>query len=75
MKKNNSPLEINKNGEVTWSHQHGDLYVVTGVDRNGKRLKARTFNSWLHARCINLYRGNKWLLRDGRRYRIQSVWN
>lgn len=70
-----SPVKRNADGKAEWDHLPGDMYVVTGVDPNGKRIAARKFDRWVHAQCINLYRGNKWLLRGGRRYLIQSVWN
>lgn len=62
-------------GEVTWFHLDGDEYIVTGVDTHGKRFKPIRTTSWMHANGINLYRGTKWLERNGRRYRIQKVWN
>lgn len=70
-----SPFSTDANGNRTWHHLPGDQYIVTGIDTRGKRFKALRFDSWYHARCINLYRGNYWLLRNNRRYRIQSVWN
>lgn len=60
---------------VEWDHRDGDMYVATGVDTRGRRIKPIYSESWGHINCINLYRGTKWLERDGKRYRIQSVWN
>lgn len=67
---------IYKNGEgnVTWYHLPGDFYEVTGVDVYGKRFRIVS-NTWWHAEGINLYRGTKWLVRNGKRYKIQSVYN
>lgn len=62
------------NGQVTWEHKEGDQYVVTGVDRSNTRFK-RTFDNFHMAAGINVWRGNRWLLRDGKRYKIQSVNN
>ena len=59
---------------MEWTHQDGDTYVVTGVDTRGRRFK-RTFDSWRWAAGINLYRGSKWLVRDGKRRLIQRVCN
>lgn len=75
MSTKSNPIKFDPYGLAHWDHQIGDRYVVTGVDVNGKRFKAKTFYSWHHAKCVNLYRGNYWLLRNNRRYRIQSVWN
>jgi hypothetical protein len=59
---------------ISWTHQEGDLYVVTGVLTNGKRF-ALTTHSWPHASGINLYRGSKWLYRGGKRRLIIRVYN
>ena len=69
-----SPIEFHED-QAYWNHKEGDLYVCTGVNTRGKRMKPIYTNDWFHASCINLYRGNKWLLRDGKRYRIVSVYN
>jgi hypothetical protein len=61
-------------GTVSWTHQDGDKYVVTGETRDGRRFK-QTHDNWSTARCINLWRGTKWLLRDGRKHRLQTVFN
>ena len=59
---------------VSWTRREGDTYVVTGVDRAGKRFAIVT-DRWLHAAGINLWRGSKWLLRDGKRHLITRVYN
>lgn len=69
-----NPITI-ENGKATWQHQDGDVYVVTGVDTRGIRFKPMRYSSWFWANGINLYRGTKWLERNGKRYRIQRVWN
>lgn len=61
-------------GKVTWTANAGDKYLVTGVDTRGKRFRL-CFDEWRQAKCINLFRGSRWLLRAGRRYLIQSVSN
>ena len=60
------------NGE--WIHQEGDQYVVIGVDRNNQRF-TRTSDSWFYINGINVWKGNKWLLRKGKKYLIQSITN
>lgn len=65
---------VRKNGTVEWTHNVGDTYLVTGVDRNGKRFRVSTPN-WVHASGINVFRGSKWLVRDGRKVRLVSVFN
>jgi hypothetical protein len=57
-----------------WAHQKGDQYVVTGVTTNGKRFRRITDN-WIFAEGINLWRGSKWLLRDGKRYLLNRFRN
>ena len=69
----NGPIH-KQDGKASWKELKGDKYMVTGVDRNGKRFRITT-DTWQHARMINVYRGSKWLLRGNRRYLIQSVNN
>lgn len=69
-----SPLTIGPDGHVSWTPAPGDYYLVTGTTRAGKRFRFKT-DRWLLALAINAYRGNYWLVRDGRRYRIQSRYN
>ena len=61
-------------GEKRWIHVQGDVYVVTGVDCGGKRFSIYTEN-WLHAKGINVFIGTRWLLRGGKRWKIESVIN
>lgn len=63
------------NGAAHWADEPGDVYVVTGVLPNGKRFKPIRTTSWQHAYSINLYRGTKWLERNGKRYKLQTVNN
>ena len=70
---NTHPITKNSDGTIEWKNMEGDKYIVTGILVNGNRFPARTFNSWRHASMINLYRGTKWLERDGKRYVIQKV--
>jgi hypothetical protein len=52
----------------------GDVYHVTGVDREGKRFKIVT-KDWNYAANINLWRGSRWLVRAGKRWLINRVYN
>ena len=67
-------LTRTSNGEVTWTHQPGDLYICTGVTTSGKRFRFIT-SHWSAANGINIFRGTKWLLRDGKRHIIQRCYN
>ena len=50
-------------------------FVVTGVDRNGKRFRI-TSTSWLHVSGINVWQGSKWgVLASGKRKLIQRISN
>ena len=71
-----SPFLNNRsdNGYTQWNHLPTDKYMATGIDRNNKRFKI-TSDSYDYIRGINIWRGTKWLLRNGKRYRIQSVTN
>jgi len=62
-----------ENGKAIWTHLEGDTYIATGVDRNGKRFK-RT-GPWGFIGNINIWRGSKWLVRNGKRYLIQRAFN
>lgn len=56
-----------------WDSQPGDKFHVTGVLRNGRRFAAIKTDNWGYANGINLYSGTKWLVRNGKRYKIVSV--
>lgn len=61
--------------EVSWEHRPGDRYLVTGVlYRSTERFRTEYYY-WEHARGVNLWRGSKWLVRDGKRYLICRVRN
>ena len=62
------------NGYTQWNHLPTDKYMATGVDRNNKRFKIVS-DSYDYIRNLNLWRGTKWLIRNGKRHRIQSVTN
>lgn len=69
-----SPFTHEPDGQVSWSPQPDDSYIVTGVTRAGKRFRFTT-TKWPLASAINLYVGTKWLVRNGRRYAIQRIYN
>ena len=71
--KRTNPFTL-KDGKKYWEHQAGDYYAVTGVTARGKRFSVQC-SSWAHARGVNVYKGNKWLVRNGRRRLIQSISN
>jgi hypothetical protein len=68
-----NPVQI-VNGKAEWEHQEGDKYLVVGKDRDGKRFR-RENEKWGWIAGINVWNGNKYLVRDGKRYKIQSVNN
>lgn len=75
----NSPFStLNASGTSgsfkTWTQHAGDRYLATGTDRAGKRFRI-TSASWLHIAGINIWRGKKWLVRDGKRHLIQTIFN
>ena len=49
-------------------------YVVTGVDRNGKRFSI-TYSDLMTANCINLWRGSVWRESGGKRTLLKRVYN
>lgn len=68
-----SPFEI-QGGARKWFHKPGDKYIVAGVLYSGTRFRDE-YSDWKTAFSINVWRGSKWLLRDGRRYLIQRITN
>lgn len=68
-----SPFTIVE-GTKTWLSKPGDTYSVTGIDRLGTRFKI-TSQSYGYIKCINVWRGSKWLNRDGKRFLIQRITN
>lgn len=68
------PIARLSSGACTWVSEPGDKYLVTGINRNGRRFRISS-TTWAHARCVNIFQGTRWLVRNGRRYRIQCVTN
>jgi hypothetical protein len=64
----------NSDGTISWTHLPSDYYVATGTTRDGKRFRTASF-AWKWISGINLWRGNKWLVRNGKRHKLVSVVN
>lgn len=62
------------NGTIEWTTCSDDKYIVTGVDRDGKRVKKENSN-YHYIAGINIYRGSRWLVRNGKRHLLQRVYN
>jgi hypothetical protein len=60
---------------AAWTHEDGDIYIATGVDRNGRRLRAISSPSWAYIARANLWRGTYWCLdaRTHKRVKLLSV--
>ena len=68
-----SPIEY-LNGRSTWVQIAGDEYLATGTDRDGKRFRIKSAQ-WGHINGINMWRGTKWLLRNGKKHKISTAVN
>jgi hypothetical protein len=67
-----TPHPITKeNGVSTWEHKSTDNYLIIGKDALGKPFRKESSNP-KYMMSINVYTGNLWLLRDGRKYLIKS---
>jgi len=69
-----NPITKNTDGTIAWDSMQGDRFLATGVDRYGKRFRTSSVD-FKYIRCINLWRGTKWLVRNGKRYKLYSVYN
>jgi hypothetical protein len=67
----NTPFELVGKTKF-WDHKEGDQYLVTGTNTNGKRIRL-CYTNWVAARSIHLWSGNRWLVRNGKRYLIHKV--
>lgn len=63
-----------KNGKISLDNKASQSYLICGRDRDGKRFRIQT-NDFRHCMGINLWHGNKYLVREGKRKKIQSVCN
>lgn len=59
---------------MEFQHMSGDSYIVTGVDRDGKRFR-KSYTNPHFALAINLWNGSVWQVRDGKRKLIKRVYN
>lgn len=57
---------------ISWTQMRGDLYICTGVTRQGKRFRFETPH-WSVAQAIHIHRGSRWLFRDGKRALLQRI--
>lgn len=69
-----SPIVRAQDGSTHWINQAGDTYLATGTTPRGQRVRVSN-PSWQHIRGINLWRGRKWLVRNGKRHLITTVHN
>lgn len=68
-----SPI-THTHGFPSWEHKEGDRYLIVGKDTAGQRVRIEA-QVWSYANGIKVYRGNKYLIRDGKRYLIQRITN
>ncbi len=66
-----NPIE-KRGGRVYWNERAGDQYVITGVEKSGKRFRV-TSSSWGYIKSVNACHGTRWLMRNGKKWKIQSV--
>ena len=64
-------VQGNVNNRV-WVNKEGDSYLVTGTTVSGKKFTIIT-TSWMKCQGINLFRGRKYLVREGRRKLLMEV--
>mgnify|MGYP003152438841 CR=1 FL=1 len=50
-------------------------YQVTGIDREGKRLKAITHKSYPYISMINIYQGSIWMVENNKRTLVKRIYN
>lgn len=70
-----NPITKEKDGRVSWLPKEGDSYLVTAIDKYGKRLPSVKCATWAYANMLNVWKGRKYLVRDGKKYLIQEVNN
>lgn len=68
-----SPFKL-RGIQKTWDAMPGDTYEITGVDCYGKRFK-RAGMTWAYCQACNIWCGTRWLRRNGKRHKIQEVFN
>lgn len=65
--------EVSK--RVSWVHQEGDKYLVTGRYPNSRKRIRLEYENYRWAFGINLHTGNRWLVRGGKRRLLSTVTN
>lgn len=50
-------------------------YLITGIDRSGRRFRKNCGSNLMYARAHNVWRGTLWQVKDGKRKLIQTWWN
>jgi hypothetical protein len=68
-----SPIDCT-HGTASWESKGGDKYLVVGKDCVGQRVRIEGTN-WAYINGINIWQGNKYLIRNGKRYPIQRITN
>lgn len=63
-----------ENNHIVWDYKPGDRYLVIGYYYNSNK-KFRKESESTVILGINLWRGRKYLIRDGKRHLIQKVTN
>jgi hypothetical protein len=71
------PSVFKVNGsEISWEPNPNDHYRITGIyGPRGNKLAPIQSKDWNYIRHINVYKGTFWLVRNGKRYKIQTVVN
>ena len=69
-----TPFKMDSHGMKTWENLPGDSYLITGFDKVGQKFRLKAF-SWGYASGINVWKGSKWLIRDGKRHLICRILN
>jgi hypothetical protein len=73
-RKTNGVVTRNADGTVSWEHRQGDYYLVTGITADRQRFR-RVCLRWEYAEGVNVFRGTKWLVRNGNKHRLYDVIN
>lgn len=66
-------FKLTPDGRTTWVGEAGDSYLLTGVDMHGKRFTRR--GTYAYLRGFHPMRGSRWLIRGGKRFLIERIYN
>jgi hypothetical protein len=61
-----------KGSRVYWIEMPGDTYAITGIAPSGERVRIAS-PSWHAVKGIQLIKGTRWLLRSGKKWKINSI--